>query len=445
MYPSCCYSRTLLVGIRPTTIHVPADQPTIQAGINAADNGDTVLVSPGTYYENINFNGKAITVKSASGPAATIIDGSTEFSPVVTFSSGETTKSVLSGFTLQNGDYEQISVFSASPTIRGNVMLGTAQFYGNGIYVQSGGGVIQGNLIAGLYNAIAVSSGTGVQILGNVVAANLAAGINIQFSNGPDVVQQNTVVDNLSQGVFYYYPSSSALIVQNFISGNQNAGLAWTGVGSAFSMVSNTIAANSTGCCGGSASEVLAYPINASVTMQNNLVVAAGVWSAFDCTYDSSAAAFTNNDVFSSGGAAYTSQCPDQTGTGGNLSVDPLFTDLLSNNLHLQTGSPVLTAGTISASGEPKTDLDGDPRVINHAIDIGADEYTRLPTQSLSSYSLHFPAQDVSTTSAPQVVSLTNNSKTAIDDKPHRLQAQILAQTNNCGASLARVRAARSA
>src|SRR5216117_3331126 len=43
-------------------IHVPADQPTIQAAINAAVNGDTVQVSPGTYIENINFLGKAITV-----------------------------------------------------------------------------------------------------------------------------------------------------------------------------------------------------------------------------------------------------------------------------------------------------------------------------------------------------------------------------------------------
>src|ERR1700694_2976766 len=84
-----------------TVIHVPADQPTIQAGINAAANGDTVLVSPGTYKENINFNGKALTVKSSGGAKVTIIDGG-RVASVVTFSSNETSSSVLSGFTIQN-------------------------------------------------------------------------------------------------------------------------------------------------------------------------------------------------------------------------------------------------------------------------------------------------------------------------------------------------------
>src|SRR5215467_11246084 len=89
--------------VAATVIHVPGDQPTIQAAINAANNGDTVLVSPGTYTENINFLGKAITVTSSNGPKLTIIDGG-GVSSVVTFSTNEGLSSVLSGFTLQNGN-----------------------------------------------------------------------------------------------------------------------------------------------------------------------------------------------------------------------------------------------------------------------------------------------------------------------------------------------------
>jgi hypothetical protein len=95
-------------------IHVPAVQPTIQAGINAANPGDTVLIADGTYLENINFLGKAITVASHFIMDAdtnhinnTIIDGSQpvnhDYGSVVTFITGEDTTSVISGFTITGG------------------------------------------------------------------------------------------------------------------------------------------------------------------------------------------------------------------------------------------------------------------------------------------------------------------------------------------------------
>ena len=64
--------------------------------------GDTVVVAPGTYQENINFLSKAITVNSSGGAKLTTIDGGLAAS-VVTFSTGETSTSVLSGFTITNG------------------------------------------------------------------------------------------------------------------------------------------------------------------------------------------------------------------------------------------------------------------------------------------------------------------------------------------------------
>src|SRR5258707_15677186 len=72
-----------------TIIQVPLNFPTIQSAMNAANNGDTVLVGPGTYVENINFNGKAITVTSFDGPSTTIIDGNHN-GTVVTFNQSET-------------------------------------------------------------------------------------------------------------------------------------------------------------------------------------------------------------------------------------------------------------------------------------------------------------------------------------------------------------------
>ena len=56
------------------TIHVPADYTAIQDAMNAAVDGDTVLVAPGTYREHLNFLGKALPVTTEQGPDVTIID-----------------------------------------------------------------------------------------------------------------------------------------------------------------------------------------------------------------------------------------------------------------------------------------------------------------------------------------------------------------------------------
>jgi len=98
--------------VQADIINVPDDHETIQAGIDAADDGDTVLVQPGEYVENINFDGKAIAVASlmlTTGDRAyidsTIIDGDHNGS-VVQFVSGEGQATNLVGFTIRNGEAE---------------------------------------------------------------------------------------------------------------------------------------------------------------------------------------------------------------------------------------------------------------------------------------------------------------------------------------------------
>ncbi len=95
---------------------------TIQEGINAAIDGDTVLVYPGIYYENINFIGKNITVASLyiiteadSFIHQTIIDGNQNGS-VVQIVSGENENTILCGFTIQNG--------------LGSLLIGTGNYAG---------------------------------------------------------------------------------------------------------------------------------------------------------------------------------------------------------------------------------------------------------------------------------------------------------------------------
>ena len=92
------------------TRHVPAQYPTIQAAIDAAVNGDTVMIADGTYTgvgnRDLDFSGRAITVRSANGAANCVIDiqGSAgDPHRAFNFHGAETAASVVEGFTIQNG------------------------------------------------------------------------------------------------------------------------------------------------------------------------------------------------------------------------------------------------------------------------------------------------------------------------------------------------------
>src|ERR1051326_4729723 len=122
-------------------LRVPGDYAAIQQAIDNSKNGDMILASPGVYKENINFKGKAITVAStnAADPEvvkSTIIHAAAK-SSVVTFTTGETSNSILAGFTITGG--------------YGNVRadLGTNIFWGAGVYCYFAFPTITGNIIAG--------------------------------------------------------------------------------------------------------------------------------------------------------------------------------------------------------------------------------------------------------------------------------------------------------
>lgn len=110
------------------TIEVRTDYSTIQEAIDAAVDGDEIVVEPDFYLENIDFLGKSITVRSADGASRTTINGSgltrgAEFGSTVTFVSGEGTDSVLDGFTIADGaGSERTSSSGATILIGGGIL-----------------------------------------------------------------------------------------------------------------------------------------------------------------------------------------------------------------------------------------------------------------------------------------------------------------------------------
>jgi hypothetical protein len=194
-------------------IHVPSDSSTIQKGINGAVNGDTVLVAEGTYYEHINFNGKAILVKSEKGAESTIINKLYGGLPIMVFNSGEDTNSVIDGFTVQNADNSTgeggafCCLNSSSPTIRNNIIKNNkGGTFGGGIYCNNSSPTIQRNVIK-----------ENIAFDGGGIAC---------YTNSSPVIEDNTIIGNTTSvwgGGIFCYVNSSPIINDNILMNNYAA------------------------------------------------------------------------------------------------------------------------------------------------------------------------------------------------------------------------------
>ena len=352
------------------TIHIPADQPTIQAGINAASNGDTVLVAPGTYYENIDFKGKAITVTSSDGAAKTILDGGGK-GPAVTLKTGEPRTAVLSNMTIQHGgnfqSYTQstgvfleaaggIYIYSSSPSLLNNIVT-----QNNCWDIETNGAapLIQGNEISATQDpkgsctfgggaAIYVggnlgygtASNTSPLILGNTIENNVESGLEdaggnggagIAVWNGSPVIENNVIRNNDSPG-----GSGGAINVE----GGFNVVIA-----------QNLMYGNHAGCGGGAlAFEDGSLGPTDLVIANNTIVDNTGVGTAgySECSsmsqiypfpgrygYSGPSAIIVNNIL--SGSTVYPALNCDQLGIGSSAEADqPIF----DHNILLNNGGP---------------------------------------------------------------------------------------------------------
>ncbi len=184
---------SLIVGLSTCAsariLHVPSEYPAIQNGINAAIDGDTVLVAPGTYTgpnnRGLDFLGKHITVMSEIGSSETIIDCELSDRGFY-FHTNEDSASILEGFTIINGEVAGesygggIFCMSASPTIRSNIIRNCHAYWGGGIGCVSASPVIIDNSIidndGDRGGGMALLAGSHARIFNNRFQNNISPG-----------------------------------------------------------------------------------------------------------------------------------------------------------------------------------------------------------------------------------------------------------------------------
>lgn len=407
-------------------IRVPADQPTIQAAINAAAKGDTILVADGTYYENISFKGKAITVAShywADGDTNhinnTIINGSRPSHPdsgsVVYFISGEDTNSVLTGFTITGG--------RGTPTLWPNIP-GYIEKDGGGIFVRNSGAKIGKNKIT--QNHVTAAGDTSAAVAGILAWGDLgdyivirdnhishntatATGVNLTGLNGGAigavylatkatcVFERNRVIQNVcnsnnwanggglmidgsmgSQGPY--------IIRDNIISGNKvlnapniNAGGGVLIANASPILTNNIISGNAAHGAGGiwvyhePMDTGIPKPVLINNTITNNTVT--GMAGGIVVTGPQPSVMVMNTILWGNSAAqirvtsgSITVRYSDVQGgwSGeGNINADPVFAD---NAFRLAEASPCIGKGVTSHNFDavtlqaPATDFFGNPR-----------------------------------------------------------------------------------
>ncbi len=341
-------------------IHVPEDYPTIQEGIEAAQDGNTVLVARGGYSENINLLGKAITLRSEEGPDVTFISGYNPYFPYtatpVSFYYYETEDTVIDGFTLTGGGYGIFCDYFSSPTILNCTIMRNDE----------------GGILCDYYSSPTIMNCTISENIYNLHYEYSEWGLGgITSYSGSPTITNCTITRNeayLGCGGISSYDSAPTITNCTISENGSHFGYGgiWCSYFSYASIANCTIAENSAEYFGGIHCDWKSHLTMTNCILWGNSGLAE---SEIVIMYDSSLT-IGYSDVQGGEESVYVEEGSTLVWKDGNIDADPLFA--LESDYHLTSGSPCIDTGTDAGID---TDIDGDSRPQGIGFDMGSDEY----------------------------------------------------------------------
>lgn len=317
-------------------IHVPGDYPNIQTGILFAQDGDTVLVAPGTYSgdgnQQIELLGKSIVLMSTNGPTETTImgDGTGDGFWI---HDDENSDTEIIGFTVANFALG-FDIWQAGPTIRSCIVDGTTSNNGMSIQVWFTHPVIENCIVQNTSNN----------------------GFFLKTTNSTSITLINCKsINNEGRGIYWQQSSSNTNVY----------------------LKNCTVSGNTTSQDGGGVFHTSSSGFNGRLSVSNSII------------YGNNSSSSVFKDVFSLNAEINYSNIGGSGWPGtGNINADPEFVDPDNNNFRLKSTSPCIDSGDNSVIDFP-TDLDGLLRIWDgdgdgtSTVDMGAYEFDAPAYQPL--------------------------------------------------------------
>lgn len=218
----------VMASAQPATIYLPDDYSTIQGAVDAANPGDTIIVRDGTYTENVEVNKDHFTIRSESGPEATIVQAANSNNDIFEITANYVT---ISGFKITGA-------------------IGSHNYSPKAIHLNSVNHCsILHNIITNNFNGIHISSKILGAILDNTITNNIIldnsnVGISIQYSASN--VLENNILDNNRIGIYVLDANNNSLV--NNVVSNNSKGIYLDRISSGNNVVTqNTIESNNIG------------------------------------------------------------------------------------------------------------------------------------------------------------------------------------------------------